>query len=181
MFTISVARLKKTPAEERRYRLAGKLQSLPGADGEPIPVVSPVDVLLTVTNAGDFLWAVGEVEAAVRLACSRCLREFSLAIQGRFEEKYRLHGEAVAETGEEIPVAADELDFTAPVVESLILALPMKPLCSEDCRGLCPHCGRDLNAGRCTCSEEVGDPRLQVLAAFLKQTKGGGGSGGTKT
>ncbi|MEW6771477.1 MAG: DUF177 domain-containing protein [Bacillota bacterium] len=181
MFTISVARLKKAPAEQRRHHLTAEIASLPGADGEPIPVVSPVELALTITNAGDFLWAVGEVKAAARLACSRCLKEFTQNLQGRFEEKYRLRGEAVVEEGEEIPVAADELDFTGHVIESLILSLPMKPLCAEDCLGLCPNCGRDLNTGKCTCPEESGDPRFRILAGFFEQPKGGGSGGSTKT
>jgi uncharacterized protein len=173
--------LKRVPAEQRRHHLAAEIPSLPGADGEPIPVVSPVELALTVTNAGDFLWAVGEVKAAARFACSRCLKEFTQDLQGRFEEKYRLHSEAVAEEGEEIPVAADELDFTDHVVESLILSLPMKPLCAEDCLGLCPNCGRDLNVEKCICPEESGDPRFRVLAGFFEQPKGGGSGGSTKT
>lgn len=164
MFTVSVARLKKAPAEERRYHLTGKMEALPGPGGEPVPVVSPVELELGITNAGDFLWAVGDVKVAVRLTCSRCLKEIQSGIEGRFEEKYRLHGGAAGDESEEVPFAADELDFTGQVTEALILSLPMKPLCREDCKGLCARCGQDLNAGKCSCPQEAGDPRLAVLA-----------------
>jgi len=166
LFTVSVAKLKKAPAEKRRCELTGELRLLPGGAGEAIPVISPVMLVLTITNAGDFLWAVGEAKAMVRLSCSRCLREFTLELTGRIEEKYRLHGETQA--GDEVPVAADELDFTGQVVESLLLALPMKPLCREDCRGLCPRCGRDRNEGACACSVEEVDARLAVLQKLLE-------------
>jgi len=156
--------LKKAPAEERRYHLTGRIAALPGAGGEPVPVVSPVELELGITNAGDFLWAVGDVKAAVRLTCSRCIKEFLLQIEGRFEEKYRLHGDAPAGGNEEVAFAADELDFTGQVTETLMLSLPMKPLCHEDCKGLCAVCGRDLNTGKCSCPQEVGDPRFAVLA-----------------
>ncbi|RPF42600.1 uncharacterized protein EDD75_1702 [Thermodesulfitimonas autotrophica] len=165
MFTVSVAKLKQAPAEERRYELTGTIRSLPGGAAEPIPVVSPVVLVLTITNAGDFLWAVGESRTTVRLACSRCLKEFAVELAGRIEEKYRLHGAAGPE--EEIPLAADDLDFTDQVIESLLLALPMKPLCREDCRGLCPRCGKDLNEGACGCPAGEGDPRLAVLKKLL--------------
>ncbi|MGQ9512551.1 YceD family protein [Thermodesulfitimonas sp.] len=165
MFTVSVAKLKQAPAEERRYGLTGAVRSLPGGAAAPIRVVSPVVLVLTITNAGDFLWAVGETKATVRLTCSRCLKEFTVELAGRIEEKYRLHGAASPE--EEIPLATDELDFTDQVIESLLLALPMKPLCREDCRGLCPRCGKDLNEGPCGCPADEGDPRLVVLKKLL--------------
>lgn len=166
MFTVSVAKLKQAPADERHYRLTGTVASLPGAGEEEIPVISPVELVLTITNAGDFLWAVGKVKAAVGLECSRCLKKFAMTLEGRIEEKYRLH--AGADGGEEIPFAEDELDFTEKVVESLLLALPMKPLCRENCRGLCPRCGKDLNEGDCACPADEVDPRLAVLRKLIE-------------
>ncbi|MEW6173383.1 MAG: DUF177 domain-containing protein [Bacillota bacterium] len=180
MFTISVARLKKAPAEQRRYHLEGAIETFAGPDGRPVPAEKPVELDLVVTNAGDFLWAVGVVSAAVRLTCSRCLKEYSEIIEGRFEEKYRLHGDAEDYLGKEIPAAADEMDFSDQVRDSLILSLPMKPLCAVSCLGLCPNCGKDLNTGACDCRGEDGDPRFSVLSKFLMQTEGGGGDGSTE-
>lgn len=181
MFTISIAGLKKSPAQERRYHLTGKMDVLPGEGGAPVPVVSPVELRLGITNAGDFLWAVGRVSATVRLTCSRCIKEFPLAVEGRFEEKYRLHGGAAEDQGDEVTPAADELDFTTQVIETLILAIPMKPLCGDDCKGLCLTCGHDLNTGACSCPQDVGDPRLAILSTLLNREEGGGGSGGAET
>lgn len=178
-----MARLKDAPAQQRRYRLTGTVEPFPGPGGELVQITLPVELDLIVTNAGDFLWAVGEVKAAARLVCSRCLREYTQKLEGRFEEKYRLHGEA-ADGGGEIPRATDEIDFTDRVMESLVLSLPMKPLCAESCLGLCYYCGKDLNNGKCDCLPENGDPRLAVLKDFkdlMAQAKGGGGHGSTET
>ncbi|MEW6448030.1 MAG: DUF177 domain-containing protein [Bacillota bacterium] len=180
MFTIGVAGLKKTPAQERRYHLTGEIEVVPGED-KPVPVISPVELQLRITNAGDFLWAEGEVRATVRLACSRCMKEFPLDIKGRFEEKYRLHGGLTGDESEEVAPAADELDFTGQVAETLMLSIPMKPLCDADCKGLCLTCGRDLNTGKCSCPKELGDPRLAALSRLLSQKEGGGSGGGAET
>lgn len=61
-----------------------------------------------------------------------------------------------------------KLDIDRVVLEELILALPTKHLCSDDCRGFCSGCGANLNRQACTCSEDDGDPRLSVLKTLLK-------------
>ena len=63
------------------------------------------------------------------------------------------------------------------VVEQVELSLPMKPLCREDCQGLCPQCGQDLNEGRCGCVRERVDPRWAALA-MLKEPRNGGAASG---
>ncbi|MEW6182765.1 MAG: DUF177 domain-containing protein [Bacillota bacterium] len=179
MFTISVARLKKAPAEQRRYHLEDRIETFVGPDGRPVTAEAPVELDLVVTNAGDFIWATGVVSATVNLICSRCVKEYAERIEGRFEEKYRLHGGVEDYLGKEIPVAADELDFSDQVRESLILSLPMKPLCAVSCPGLCPGCGKDLNNGACDCPGEGGDPRFSVLSKLLMQREKGGGDDGS--
>jgi uncharacterized protein len=57
----------------------------------------------------------------------------------------------------------DQIDLNELLREQFYLALPMKPLCQEGCKGLCPHCGTNLNAGACACTVERTDPRLAVL------------------
>ena len=61
----------------------------------------------------------------------------------------------------------DEIDLGQLVLEQFYLAVPMKPLCRESCRGLCPECGTNLNTGTCSCVREWVDPRLESLRALL--------------
>ncbi|MCL6560327.1 MAG: DUF177 domain-containing protein, partial [Firmicutes bacterium] len=68
-----------------------------------------------------------------------------------------------------VPFHGDVLDVTPEVLKSIILALPMKAVCREECPGLCPGCGRNLNEGRCGCVNEDIDPRLSVLKDFFKK------------
>jgi DUF177 domain-containing protein len=60
----------------------------------------------------------------------------------------------------------EEVDLTPLIREQTLLALPTRPLCREDCRGLCPRCGANLNQGDCGCPTEAGDPRLSVLRSL---------------
>ena len=72
------------------------------------------------------------------------------------------------DTGEFIVVEGMRLDLTALVREDLLLALPAKFLCREDCKGLCPMCGKNLNDGSCSCKKPI-DPRLEALRQLLDQ------------
>lgn len=106
-------------------------------------------------------------------ACARCLREASLAISDELLYLYQLSG---LELGTDTRLSSDEgfmpveveffgrtLDVADQVRESLFLLLPQKALCREDCAGLCPVCGADLNDGACGCSLTDGDPRFEAL------------------
>ncbi len=110
--------------------------------------------------------------------CARCLRGTSLAISDDLLYLYLPSG---LDLGEDTRLESDEgfmpveveffgrtLDISDQVRESILLLLPRKPLCREDCLGLCPVCGADLNEGKCGCSRLEGDPRLEVLRKFQR-------------
>jgi uncharacterized protein len=111
---------------------------------------------------------------AARVAgeCARCLSEAELAIS---DDLMYLYVPCGLDLGKDTELASDDgflpvevdfwgrtLDIAAQVWESLLMLLPVKLLCREDCAGLCPVCGADLNEGPCSCAQE-GDPRLSVL------------------
>lgn len=98
-------------------------------------------------------------------ACGRCLNLYEI------EDKSILTGKLVEETKEEnkdeeensIYYAEDKLDLTEDVIDTIILNLPMKPLCSKECKGLCSKCGINLNEEQCDCEIEHVDPRFEKL------------------
>lgn len=108
----------------------------------------------------------GRLAGSVTVPCDRCAAEFECVIDTEFDLFEELPKEGENE-GEEarVRLAGEiaELDMAAILWEEFVLALPMKPLCSEDCKGLCPGCGVDLNKGECICDREEGDPRLAVF------------------
>ncbi|HVS16206.1 MAG TPA: DUF177 domain-containing protein [Thermoanaerobaculia bacterium] len=118
------------------------------------------------------------IEAELRyeqtLACDRCLEPVVLPVRERFQMlavKVGQEGEVVEELelkqeDLDVVVVGEELDTDPLVIEQIQLNVPMKPLCSESCRGLCPTCGGDLNRGACGCPAPEGDPRWAVLGAL---------------
>ena len=121
------------------------------------------------------------VGAKVTAPCARCLKETPLEISDVLMYLYYSRG---LELGRDTELASDEgfmpvevdyfdrvLDVGPQVEESLLLLLPTKVLCREDCAGLCPRCGADLNEGRCSCVGGEGDPRLEALRFFSPDEK----------
>jgi uncharacterized protein len=110
----------------------------------------------------------GIVESQLCLECVRCLEFFALPITLELEEIFRLPG-AGASTPD-VPYAVGDdgwLDLAPLLREGAWVAIPMKPLCHADCKGLCPQCGANLNLESCTCESAGIDPRLALLKDLL--------------
>ncbi|MBI5408662.1 MAG: DUF177 domain-containing protein [Nitrospirae bacterium] len=136
-------------------------------------------VFIKAVRFGKRVLVEGLVKISATLKCSRCLTEFPRPFDLAFKEEY-LPSEDISRdkdhelTGGEMDVSFysnDELDISELLKEQVLLAAPMKPLCRDDCRGLCPACGEDLNKGACDCRKEEIDPRLASLEKFKELLK----------
>jgi len=144
-----------------------------------VPLLSPVKARLRLEKVGAEVLAQGEVTTRMELQCSRCLRNFprdmDMSINVVYHPVEELRGEERHEVREdELDMGFyedDELDIQDLVVEQILLNVPMKPLCSESCRGICPKCGADKNVNPCTCEQKETDPRLAVLKKLLEEGK----------
>lgn len=121
----------------------------------------------------------GSVRVSVSMKCSRCLRDLSCPLDIAFKEEYSPSEELDREGEHELQgselnlgfYSNDEIDTGELVKEQVLLALPMKPLCSVECKGICPSCGANLNEVACRCGAEKIDPRLAPLKHFMKHNK----------
>ncbi len=119
---------------------------------------SPLFLDVEVLTEEDLLYVQGELILEIGFDCSRCLDEMTMNLRIPFMEEFSRD-----------EVLEDTLDITQRVLENILLEIPQKPLCSEDCRGLCPRCGQDQNKGECSCQKESIDPRLAVLDEYFKR------------
>lgn len=134
-----------------------------------------VDLLLHCSQVDGFVEVCGRLELTVEGICSRCLAPAVMPISSDFTLTYTSGSPGVSdeETGDEIELSAeemnlisfhgDEINLATEIQEQIIIALPVKPLCREECRGLCPRCGTDLNQQPCVCEPEVFNSRFDVL------------------
>jgi DUF177 domain-containing protein len=134
-------------------------------------VASPVKLAFEIYKDKSTFRLVGRTQTTLEVPCSRCLEPMVLPVDAAFDLRYQPHtvntGEGEREIEEDDLTTAfyqkDEIDLEQLMREQFYLALPMKPLCSEDCKGLCSMCGTNLNKGTCDCKREFEDPRFDAL------------------
>ncbi|HEV8117297.1 MAG TPA: DUF177 domain-containing protein [Thermoanaerobaculia bacterium] len=144
-------------------------------DREPLLEVSDVLFAGEVSPIEAGYALSGDLSWSGKLECSRCLAAYPFATDENFS--LVLYKRAAGDPAER-QLDKDDLDVyffdepelsVLPIVEERIqMAVPMKPLCKEDCLGLCPTCGEDLNQGNCECREETIDPRWEALSKLKK-------------
>ncbi|MBI5560328.1 MAG: DUF177 domain-containing protein [Deltaproteobacteria bacterium] len=138
-------------------------------------IVSPVKAHLDIRRSDGGIDVDGEMSVKVSFPCSRCLKDFESPVEARFTNRLDL-GIPTSEREKELAreelevtfIEGTELDTSLILMEEISLALPIKPLCMEGCKGLCPVCGANLNEGLCPCP---GKERLDQRFAKLKGLK----------
>lgn len=169
---LDVSRLRE-PVERVERVIPASVFDAPG----DFAVRGDVVLAAEVRKDRDRYRLVGIVRATLELDCSRCLEGYPVPVDTAFDLRYLPQA---ANTGdEEQEISEDDLstafyrgeviDLGQLVREQFYLALPMKPLCRPDCRGLCPQCGTNLNRDRCGCIGGWVDPRLDALRALLPE------------
>jgi len=108
-----------------------------------------------------------ELGAQITAECVRCLGSFSQPLEVNFTEVYSFTEDSATVPGQVVPEDG-VIDLQLLVREEMLLAVPINPLCSPDCMGLCPVCGGNRNVEPCSHEEHLGDPRLSVLKSLLK-------------
>lgn len=146
--------------------------------GEGMRSLDRVSGKVTFTNTGLNIVTRGSFRTAVELECGRCLQAFRIDIESAIEEELPLRSrpaELGDEAGEELPEDEREplfvdniFDLDELLRQSILLAIPIKPVCSEECKGLCPHCGADLNNGQCDCPTGEAEGPFAALASLLE-------------
>lgn len=150
-----------------------------GGDDFPLPPVgvtlsSPVRVKGKISDSGTCLYLTLDAEADYTALCDRCGEETEGTVSCRLERMVAEEGVVEDENDDYFIACEGELELDGDIAEELMLSFPPQILCREDCRGVCPVCGRNLNEGQCDCAEKEAqkiDPRWQALARLLDDRK----------
>jgi len=136
---------------------------------------APIKMALRAIRIDDMIDVKGHIETLVRLACGRCLKEYETPLKSRFGLTYvhRIPGIQEDEVPDEVEINAaemglvyfegEDINLQDGIQEQVIMALPVKTLCRENCKGLCAGCGHDLNEGDCGCNHQPPDSRFAAL------------------
>ena len=133
--------------------------------GTSVPPGHQITVNVDLESVSDGILATGSVAAAWRSECRRCLADVTGDARAGFQELF----EPRAREGETYPMQHEHIDLEPLARETLLLELPLAPLCREDCLGLCPTCGVDLNESACDCAPTDRDPRWAALDELRDQ------------
>ncbi|MEN6413476.1 MAG: DUF177 domain-containing protein [Veillonellales bacterium] len=163
---INVFEAQNAAGTLRTFHFITSTKELALDDDQP-GVNTPVSVSGTVMANGSGLEISGVIETIGAYQCDRCLENYTVPLKIPFAETYREGDKAEADTSDSSYFQGDEIDISELVRESILLAQPLKKLCSENCKGLCPQCGTNLNLAKCTCERSVIDPRLAALQQLL--------------
>ncbi len=166
--------IKATPKELAYTEEVEELNARLGRGVRDWRVPAGLGVRVEYYRAGLDVFFNGSLSGQVVGTCARCLEDCALELDHPFV--FVLTPRSAALGGARLSAddmalsyyEGEEIDLTPLVHEQLILALPTRPLCAAGCRGLCPRCGANLNAGPCGCPTTASDPRLTVLHALAR-------------
>ena len=146
-------------------------------DDEQARLKSGAEVAGRASRKRDEVRLLGTIRAGVEVDCDRCLKAVEVPVEVEFETSFLPAASAEGATdnvelqAEDLAVSVFEgeaIDVDEVVREQILLALPTRLLCGEECRGLCPTCGADLNQAHCSCERRETDPRWAALASLRK-------------
>ena len=135
-----------------------------------------IDVSCTARRMKENVFIEGTFSTVADLSCCRCLEMIRLPLRSSFKYTF---APPPSRSQDEVELNAADLDFAyyeedvidldTVIFEQILLQIPIKPLCADSCKGLCLHCGVNLNMTSCNCRGEVFDERLAVLKQFKGQ------------
>ncbi len=138
-----------------------------------------IEVAGTLSVSEKDVFLSGKIKTELTLQCSLCLEPFQFPVESKvtahFVPREQPGHQEVELSASDIDIEyydGNRIDISQPVHDQIFLALPFVPVCREDCKGLCPECGKNLNKGACGCSHEGPvDPRLEVLRSLKEKLK----------
>ena len=140
-------------------------------ESEEVDFVGPVTAKLNLFKQGDTTYVKAKLSVAMESECAKCLSSVREILEVPSENQYRPLPKMPQYLLDDIGIRYYEeeyIDLSEDIKESLLLEVPARILCSEDCKGLCPHCGQNLNKEKCDCCLEPEEPRDSRFADLVK-------------
>ena len=172
-----VDHIKDTPLAIHIDEPVGTFPLLAGMQNDKIcSITGRIEGDVTVVREYDNIRATGRITAPLALSCSRCLADITSFVDTSFTIFFRKESAITPSAEDELELGemdllsssyfGDEIDLTHEIEEQIAMEIPLKPLCSEGCKGLCHQCGIDLNTSRCSCSKEPVGLTFSALKDF---------------
>ncbi len=165
MFKLFIANLTEGSSRQERVTTPDEL----GFSDDP-DFKHDIRVALDIEKVGRNIFLNVGVATHIEMVCDRCAEPFTMQLTDQYRLLYTTDPDMQNDQDEStffIPESFDEVDLSEPLRETLVLALPVKRLCQEECKGLCGRCGQNLNEKACDCKTGHMDPRWEKLKTLL--------------
>lgn len=163
---VNVAQVRRNESGTTYFDLTEDFSPFESVLGD-VSFTAPVHVHLKVNNTGKSLLVEGKIHTELKAQCGRCLESFAYPIEQDFQDEWVSSPEATEEQKETaLLFDKDEIELNERILEQIVLELPMRFICSHECKGLCSVCGVNQNEKSCKCDQVIIDPRLAALAQW---------------
>ncbi len=117
----------------------------------------------TIEKRQELFTVTGYVDVTLQMVCDRCMRTFEYPLHAMLDDQFSNSEQELLEDEDIKRVTKSSIDLSDSILESIAMAMPMKALCEDDCKGMCLKCGANLNENTCKCDRADIDPRLEAL------------------
>lgn len=170
VFKLNTHDLPRRAGEMKEYHLALDVESPIGIDVIAVPA-GILNLDLRLESVAEGILATGEFDVVAKGECIRCLDPIELELNRNFQELYAYEASPDEEEEDQLLMDGDVMDLEALIRDAIVLALPINPLCDEDCEGLCPECGQKWAELPEDHAHEQLDARWSALKGLLKDEK----------
>ena len=171
---INLSELFPVEGKSQTYTVPLEMTHFKGSDCSQ-KIVEKEPVTLVVTNQGErVLTVVGKAVLSLEMPCARCLDPVIVPFELEIDQELDMNQtkeDRIEALDEQFYINGYNLDVDQLVGNELTLNLPMRVLCSDNCKGICNRCGTNLNRGTCDCDNRSLDPRMSVIQDIFKQLK----------
>jgi len=164
-FEVSVNDLTRRPGQMKELELDIELAIPMGQGAATVPAGEIIELNLRLESVHDGILATGEVDSTAMADCSRCLEPLKLAVEVDFQELFAYS----LEQEDDFLVQDEKIDLEQAITDAVVLSLPFKPVCSEDCLGLCSECGVKMADDPEHVHQAQNDSRWSELESFRKE------------
>ena len=165
IFEVPVNDLTRRPGQMKELELDIQLSIPMGQGAASVPAGETIELNLRLESVHDGILATGEVDSTALAECSRCLEPLKLAVEVDFQELFAYS----LEQEDDFLVQDEKIDLEQAITDAVVLSLPFKPVCSEDCLGLCTECGVKLAENPEHVHQAQIDSRWSELETFRKE------------
>jgi uncharacterized protein len=164
-FEVPVNDLTRRPGQMKELELDIELAIPMGQGAATVPAGEIIELNLRLESVHDGILATGEVDSTAMADCSRCLEPLKLAVEVDFQELFAYS----LEQEDDFLVQDEKIDLEQAITDAVVLSLPFKPVCSEDCLGLCSECGVKMAEDPEHVHQAQNDSRWSELESFRKE------------